>query len=391
MTEPQTAEQSERHEHAGAPALPHLLDREPEALSTLLAEWGEPRYRAAQLIHWTLARGVTTFDAMSDLPAALRVRLAATFRVDAPHVLRETTADDGATTKALLGVPVATAAVDGVESVRMAYDPEVPGRAGRTTVCVSTQLGCAMGCVFCATGQMGFTRNLTPSEIVAQVLHFTRPHADERRVTNLVFMGMGEPLANYAATMAAIRWLTHRDGLRLSARAITISTVGLRSGIHRLATEGIPINLTISLHAPDDALRRRLIPTAAGTTIDELVGAARDYIARTGRRVTFAYALLDGVNDAPEQARALAAHVRGMQAHVNLIPYNPTAGEGLRRPSTDRVRAFLHALQDAGANATVRIERGAEIAAACGQLRTDYASNSAEGRANSGGTLHIVR
>ena len=226
-----------------------------------------------------------------------------------------------------------------------------------------------MACVFCATGQQGFTRNLTPSEILAQVLHFAR----EERVTNVVFMGMGEPLANTSATLTAVHWLVSPDGLDMRARGITISTVGLRAGIKRLAEEHLQVGLTISLHAPDDELRHKLIPTSTGTTIAELVQAARDYIATTGRRVTFAYALLDGVNDSEEQARMLASRIRGIQAHVNLIPYNPTAGIGLRRPSRDRVRAFQYALQEAGINATVRIERGVEIAAACGQLRTDYA------------------
>ena len=237
---------------------------------------------------------------------------------------------------------------DAVEAVRMDYDPERPAGEGpaRTTVCVSTQVGCAMGCVFCATGQQGVTRNLTASEILGQVLHFSRT----QRITNVVFMGMGEPLANYAATLTAIRWMIDADGMNLRARGITVSTVGLCSGIRRLAGEGLQVGLAISLHAPDDELRRKLIPTAAGTSIDDLLAAAREYIEQRGRRVTFAYALLEGVNDSVEQARALAVRVRGMQAHVNLIPYNPTAGEGLRRPSRERVRAFQRELQAAGVN-----------------------------------------
>ena len=190
-------------------------------------------------------------------------------------------------------------------------------------------------------------------------------------------MGMGEPLANYEATLRAVRWLIDPHGLGLRARGVTISTVGLEAPIRRLAAEGLQVSLTVSLHAPDDALRRALIPTAGGVTLDALLDASREYVERTGRRVTFAYALLDGVNDAPEQARRLAARVRGMRAHVNLIPYNPTAGEGLRRPSTPRVRAFQRELQAAGVNATVRVERGMEIAAACGQLRTDVAAGAA--------------
>ncbi|MFA7296339.1 MAG: 23S rRNA (adenine(2503)-C(2))-methyltransferase RlmN [Dehalococcoidia bacterium] len=344
--------------------LPHLLDLDPDALTRLFAEWGEPRYRAQQVSRWLLQRGVTDFEAMTDLPAALRARLAAAYRVDAPAVLASTAADDGETTKVLLGLGGDAQ----VETVRMRYDPDEPGERERATVCVSTQVGCAMRCVFCATGQQGFTRNLTPSEVLAQVLHFSR----SERVTNVVFMGMGEPLANTHATLTAVRWLVSADGMDMRARGITISTVGLRAGIRRLAEEQLQVGLTISLHAPDDDLRHHLIPTSIGTTIDDLVGAAREYIAATGRRVTFAYALLEGVNDSPEQARVLATRIRGIQAHVNLIPYNPTAGPGLRRPSRERVRAFQRALQEAGINATVRVERGVEIAAACGQLRTDY-------------------
>jgi len=342
-----------------------LLDLSLAELEALFASWRAPRYRSRQVAHWAMKRGATSFAEMSDLPASLRSRLASAFRLDAPAVLASTVADDGSTVKALLDLGGGVA----VETVRMDYDADAPDERNRSTVCVSTQAGCAMGCVFCATGQQGFTRNLTPAEILAQVLHFTR----EGRVTNVVFMGMGEPLANTAATIAAIRWLVHPDGLDLRARGITVSTVGLRAGIRRLAAEGLQVGLTISLHAPDDELRRQLIPTSAGTSIDDLLEAARDYIAANGRRVTFAYALLDGVNDSEEQARRLARRLRGIQAHVNLIPYNPTAGPGLRRPSRERVRAFQRALQSEGVSATVRVERGGQIAAACGQLRSDHA------------------
>ncbi|MCC6236767.1 MAG: 23S rRNA (adenine(2503)-C(2))-methyltransferase RlmN [Dehalococcoidia bacterium] len=363
------------------PAREHILDRSPEALRALLEGWGEPGYRADQLSRAVFAHGATEFASIPGLPAALRARLEERFRIAPPEVLARVTSEDGATTKVLLDLGGGAA----VEAVRMAYDPEDASSAGRArvTLCVSTQVGCAMGCTFCATGQQGFTRNLTTSEILAQVLHFVR-EADgdpSRRVTNVVFMGMGEPLANYAHTLEAVRWLVDERGLHLRQRGITISTVGLRSGIRRLVAEGLQVNLTISLHAPDDELRRELIPAAAGTTIDELVESAREYIAATGRRVTFAYALLDGVNDGEEQARRLASRVRGLQAHVNLIPYNPTAGEGLRRPTRERVRAFLRTLQSLGVNATVRIERGAAIAAACGQLRTDVERERASANA----------
>ncbi|MFA7248354.1 MAG: 23S rRNA (adenine(2503)-C(2))-methyltransferase RlmN [Dehalococcoidia bacterium] len=341
----------------------HLLDLSFEAIEAELAAWGEPRYRARQVTEWVFHHGARDFAAMTNLPPALRARLAAEFTIAPPPVLAERIADDGATTKALLDLGNR----DAVETVRMDYDPDEDGAPDRVTVCISTQVGCAMACRFCATGLQGFTRNLRPAEIVAQVLHFSR----ECRVTNIVFMGMGEPLANYAGTIAAIRWLTRPEGLGLRQRGITVSTVGLVHAIDRLSLEGLQVGLTISLHAPDDDLRRQLIPTASGTTIEELVAAARRYIERCGRRVTFAYALLDRVNDEPEQARALARRIRGIQAHVNLIPYNPTAGPDLRRPSAARVRAFQRELQAAGVNATVRIERGIEIAAACGQLRTD--------------------
>ena len=347
----------------------HLLDSSRDDLERRLAGWGELPFRARQVARWTLRQGVTSFEAMTNLPASLRARLAEECSLAPPPVLAETVSDDGATTKLLLDL----GGGDAVEAVRMDYDPErpqhAPGSHGRSTVCVSTQVGCAMACVFCATGQQGFTRDLTAGEILAQVLHFSR----ERPVGNVVFMGMGEPLANYAATLTAVRWLIDPHGLDLRARGITISTVGLRSGIRRLAHEGLQVGLSISLHAPDDELRRSLIPTAGGTTIDDLLEGGRDYVEQTGRRVTFAYALIEGINDEPEQARRLAARVRGIRAHVNLIPYNPTAGEGLRRPSRERVRAFQRELQAAGINATVRVERGVEIAAACGQLRTDVA------------------
>jgi 23S rRNA (adenine2503-C2)-methyltransferase len=224
-----------------------------------------------------------------------------------------------------------------------------------------------MGCTFCATGQQGFTRNLTSAEIMEQVLCFSRQGA----ISNIVFMGMGEPLANYGATIGAIRWMIDANGLGLSARAITISTVGMRTGMRRLAKEGLPLGLAISLHAPDDKLRHALIPTATGTTIDDLISAARDYIDGTGRRVTFAYTLIDRVNDSVSQARLLASRIRGIQVHVNLIPYNPVVGQEFQRPTRKRVREFQRELQSNGVNATVRVERGTDISAACGQLRTN--------------------
>jgi 23S rRNA (adenine2503-C2)-methyltransferase len=343
----------DRVEDAQVDERPHILDLSIGEIEARLAEWGQPGYRAAQIARWVLRQGATSFEEMTNLPSELREQLGEAFRVGMPSVLATRAADDGATTKVLLDL----GSGDAIESVRMDYDPESdsgdgdgeswgngePSEAGvprRTTVCVSTQAGCAMGCVFCATGQQGFTRNLTPSEIVAQVLYFAR----ERRVTNVVFMGMGEPLANFDAMLRAIHWLVDESGLGMRQRGVTVSTVGLLRPIERLATSG-------------------------AATIDALIEAGLAYQATTGRRVTFAYALLEHVNDEPEHARELAERLRGKAVHVNLVPYNPTAGVDLRRPSNGRVRRFQQELLDGGVNATVRVERGIEIAAACGQLR----------------------
>ena len=363
----------------GDAATAALLDLSPEELSDLLRGWGEPEYRAEQVARWALRGGATDFSEMTDLPQGLRDRLRGSYSLAPPRIALETEADGGETSKLLFDLGSGGM----VEAVRMAYDPDSAGgaRPGRTTVCVSTQLGCAMACVFCATGLQGLARNLRPAEILAQVLHVHR----ERRVSNVVFMGMGEPLANYRSTMRAIRWMVAPEGLGLSPRAVTISTVGLTGPLARLAEEGLPLGLAISLHAPDDELRRRLVPTAGRVTIDGLIQAARRYRERTGRRVSFAYALLEGVNDDPEQARRLAGRLRGERAHVNLIPYNPVPGLGLRRPRRGRVRAFQRELQSAGIAATVRVERGAQIAAACGQLRTDAARDGGPGEGRPAG------
>jgi 23S rRNA (adenine2503-C2)-methyltransferase len=252
--------------------------------------------------------------------------------------------------------------------------PEPGARHPRSTVCVSTQAGCAMGCVFCATGQMGFERNLKAEEIVAQVVEMARTLKQrDQHVTNVVFMGMGEPLANYAETIRAVRLLTDPRAFGLGQRHITISTVGLIHGIDRLAAEDLQVGLAISLHAPNEALRQRLVPTAGPHSVNGLVSAARRYFKKTGRRVTLEYALIAGENDSPDVARELAALVRGTGMHVNVIPVNPTAG-GYRRPPRSNVLDFERILREAGVTVTVRVEKGTEISAACGQLRTDTAA-----------------
>lgn len=338
----------------------------PEDVEALVAEFGQPRYRADQLLRTAWQEAPASFDGFRQLPAALRARLAERVSLDLAAEVRQAVSNDGGTTKLLLRMGDGTL----IETVLMQY-PEPGDRHPRSTVCVSTQAGCAMGCVFCATGQMGFERNLRAEEIVAQVLHVARIlRGRGQHVTNVVFMGMGEPLANYSETIRAVRLLTDARTFGLGQRHITISTVGLINAIDRLADEGLQVGLAISLHAPNDALRQRLVPTAGPTSVGDLLSAAKRFFRKTGRRVTFEYALIDGVNDSEETAAELARLLRGSGAHVNLIPVNPTAG-GFGRPQRRAVLAFERALREGGVNCTVRVEKGTEISAACGQLRTD--------------------
>ena len=253
----------------------------------------------------------------------------------------------------------------------MQYEPTKIGGHPRSTICVSTQIGCAMGCVFCATGQMGFETNLKAEHIVSQVIHFAE--LLEKRgehVTNLVFMGMGEPMANYDEMIRAVKILTHDRGFGLGQRHITISTIGITSGIEKLAEEDLQIGLAISLHAPNNELRKKLVPTAGPNSVEDIIESGRNYFKKTGRRVTFEYALMEGINDSPEIANELARLLHGNGSHVNIIPINPTAGD-FKRPSEKNVLEFERILRQSGVNCTVRVEKGTEISAACGQLRTD--------------------
>jgi 23S rRNA (adenine2503-C2)-methyltransferase len=326
-----------------------------DELRDLLASWGEPRYRAEQLWAglWERPRPLATITA---LPADLRARLAATLPLAFEPVTEQT--DPGGETRKWLW-----RATDGaqVETVLM----RSPKRA---TVCVSSQAGCAMACSFCATGQAGFERHLTGGEIVEQVLRAA--HASPQRISNVVFMGMGEPLANVEPVLDAIRRL-HED-LGLSARHITVSTVGIVPGMRRLAQEPLPVTLAVSLHAPDDDLRDELVPVNRRYPIADVLDAARDYAARKGRRVTFEYACIEGVNDHPHLADTLARRLQGFPAgaHVNLIPLNRTSGYAGAAPARDRLAAFAKRLAGWGVNATVRRNRGVDIDAACGQLRS---------------------
>ncbi len=336
-------------------------DADWEHLATLIAEFGEatdtpmPSYRVDQLWHG-LYGDLLDLKEVTTLPKALREVLVERL----PAALVEDTrsvGDGGDTVKWLWRL------ADGslIETVLMHYK-------ARSTVCVSTQAGCAMACGFCATGQMGFDRHLSTGEIIEQVIR-AQMEAGDRRVSNVVFMGMGEPLANYDRTWAAVERL-HSD-LGLSARHLTISTVGVIPGIRRMATERLPVNLAVSLHAADDALRDQLVPINRRYPLADLAEACAEHVAATGRRLSFEWALIHDVNDRLEDADRLAAYARPLGAHVNLIPLNPTPGWPTRGSSPARVREFADQIRSRGGNATIRKTRGTEINAACGQLRAD--------------------
>ena len=321
---------------------------------------GEPTFRAQQLFAWIYRSLAHDFADMKNLPTAFRQKLAETAFIQSLTPLESSTSADALTVKTLFELS------DGetIEAVLMRYE-------GRQTVCVSTQVGCAIGCPFCATGQSGFRRNLSSGEIVAQVLHFARQlQSQGKAVTNLVFMGMGEPLANYEATWQAIRVLNDARGMGLGARRFTISTAGLVPGIRRMTSENLAVGLAVSLHAPSDALRNRLVPVNKRYPIAELIESCRAYAQSSGRRVTFEYALIEGLNDERAQARELAEILGDLLCHVNLIPVNPTAECEYRPSSRQRVMAFHRELTGLGIGNTIRLERGVDIQAGCGQLRS---------------------
>ncbi len=318
---------------------------------------GAPAYRRAQLAEWLYVRGVADPLAMTSLPLAFREWLAAEHVIDPFAYVRRFPSRDGS-------VRYLFTLRDGrsTEAVYMPY-------AGRRTVCVSSMVGCPAGCAFCATGALGFGRNLTRGEIVGQVLAVARHEGVEpRSVRNVVLMGMGEALLNYREALAAVRTLVDPRALDMSPRRITISTVGLPSRMRRLADEGLPLVLAVSLHAPDDETRRRIIPTALANPVDEIVEAMRYWRERVGRRVTIEYTLLAGVNDSDEQALSLARLAREVGAHVNLIPFNPWPGSGFAQSSRRRTASFEGVLRARGVSASVRFSRGRDAGGACGQL-----------------------
>jgi len=348
------------HLHEGKVNLKDLLPSELDAFVRLL---GQSPYRARQLVRWLYVRRVASFAEMTDLSRAFRQLLEDVAVLPSLHLAspQESLQD---TTKFLFTLP------DGnpIESVRMRYLEHIG--PGRLAVCLSSQVGCAMGCEFCASGKLGLVRNLQAWEMVDQVLQIQRlVDAREERVANVVFMGIGEPLHNFRNLLRAIRILNHGDGLGIGMRHVAISTSGLVPAIRRLAEKKLPLKLAISLHATHDDLRDRLMPINRRWNLAELLAACREYQAATGRRMTFEYVMLDGVNDSLEEADRLVELLGGLRSLVNLIPWNPVDHPLFRRSSKIRVRAFQDRVQQGGLRCTVRREKGSDIDAACGQLR----------------------
>ena len=355
---------------------PAISEIEPSVLAAWLDARGEPAYRTGQVLAGAHRSDAGSFDDLSDLPKPLREALAESFRFSSivdSHVIG---ADGGMTAKAVHELD------DGqrIESVLMRYAARGAARE-RTTICISSQAGCAVACPFCATGQAGFGRQLTPGEIVDQVLHWHRPPynalgEDGAGHYNIVFMGMGEPLNNADRVFEAVRLLNDPDRLGIGARHITVSTSGVVPGMDRMVDELPQVNLAISLHASTDALRDELVPINRKWPLAEVVGAGRRFAARTGRRVSLEYVMIDGLNDTDEQAVGLADLARGWRSHVNLIPLNPTPGSRWSGTPPAGIDRFVRILRDGGATVTVRDTRGREIEAACGQLHAQLSGRS---------------
>lgn len=346
----------------------HILGQTRKELAALAAELGQPAYRARQLWDWLHAKRVGDYAAMPNLPGAFRAALAA---LGAPRTLRQLEcrrAADGLTAKWLYAAGGDNAEAD-VEAVLI-----VERELRRRTVCVSSMAGCPLGCVFCATGGLGFVRNLESGEMVEQVYladAFCRAADPEAGVSHIVFMGMGEPLLNLDEVLGSAAILADPAGLGLSGRHITISTAGVPDGIRRLAAAGVNYRLALSLHAPNQALREKLMPAARTWPLNDVFAALREFAATASRDITFEYCLIDDVNASPKEARELVRLLSGFRCKVNLIPLNPITGFTGRAPTPDHVRQFRDILEDGGVPATIRVEKGREINAACGQLKAE--------------------
>ncbi len=345
-----------------------LLSLNPDELEQVLSELGEPKFRAKQLFGW-LHKGVAP-EEMRNLPAGLRTRIAENFLTNPVRILEEKVSKLDGTRKFLYALE------DGnlIEGVLMRYHYG-------NTLCLSTQVGCRMGCRFCASTLEGCVRNLTAGEMLGQILCANRKLAEEgERVGNVVLMGSGEPLDNYDNVVRFLRLLHHPDGVCIGMRSVSLSTCGLVPQMLAFAEENLPVTLSLSLHAPDDEIRRSLMPVANRYSMDEVLCACRNYVKKTGRRVIFEYALIHGVNSLPEHARALAGKLRNLQCHVNLIPLNDVPERGLKGVSEKEIDRFRQALEEAGISVTRRREMGDDIDGACGQLRRHYLKQSGENR-----------
>jgi 23S rRNA (adenine2503-C2)-methyltransferase len=335
----------------------NLLDLSPAEMEALAESLGAPPYRGRQLAQWIFVKGVTDLAAMSDLPKDFRAALAARASAELPEVERRTPSQDGSQKLVLRYGDGAR-----VQAVLM---PD----GDRLTLCVSTQVGCGFACAFCYTGTMGLERNLSAGEIVAQVMVAREGLAAGLRITHIVYMGMGEPLANYTATVKSLRLLTDPQAFAFAPRRITVSTVGLVSGIERLAKENLRVNLAVSLHATSNEIRDRIMPVNRGFAIEELLAACRRFPLPFRQRMTFEYVLLEGINDSAEDARRLVKLMKGIRGKINLIPFNDWEGSSFARPPLARILDFQTVLLEHGIRATVRWSKGEDIGAACGQLR----------------------
>lgn len=342
-----------------------LLDMEEQQLADAVTALGEKPFRARQLWKWLYA-GVLDYRGMTDLSADFRAKLMENHVAGGLELVQKQVSSQDGTIKFLFSLP------DGnlVESVLMRY------RFG-LSACISTQVGCRMGCAFCASSPLGLVRNLTVGEMLGQVLRMM--HEGEERIGHVVLMGIGEPFDNYDNVMTLLHRLNREDTLAISHRKLTVSTCGIVPAILRFANEGIPVNLSVSLHAPTQELRLQTMPIAAKWPLPELLDACWRYVSITGRRITFEYALVRGWNDAPEQARALAAICRNRLCHVNLIPINPVSGTSFSQGTVAGIRSFQQILEESGIAATVRRELGGDIGAACGQLRRNTFQQQGKG------------
>lgn len=345
-------------------ALKHILDESTDALGPWLTERGEPAFRARQIRHWLFAGRAEHFDQMTDIPLALRHDLSAAFTIWTGEVRTHRQAEDG-TEKLVLQFPAQST----VECVLLRDQ-------GRRTICVSSQVGCAMGCVFCASGLNGVERNLSSSEILEQALRLQHLLPREERLSHVVVMGMGEPLANLDSVLAALRRISAADGLGISPRRITISTVGLPAALDRLTERRIPYQLAISLHAPNDALRNRLVPVNDRIGIQAILSAADRYMEMTGQRITIEYVLMARLNDSEAEAQELGRLLRGRNVLLNVIPYNRVTDLPYQTPGPERIRQFCHELRRWGVNVQIRERKGNAIDAACGQLRRETTAPS---------------